>query len=183
MDISHPKAVSGKLVDESAKSQRMGQKLVENYTDPLANEGNLLTLMTLRQFAESKPDTTEGKGIRDMAMEEMRYINKAIYWLTLQPDDGKGTDRQYRNTTDQRALLAQAAHLQRHHGRNMEGVVELAKKLKEASVDQAVDDIYRVPIGDLRAGDLNRVGLAALAQRRVNIFDAHNQQLGTGFIQ
>lgn len=126
MDLNAPQAVSGALID--GDEQILGQKLTESLTDPITNEANLLTLLTLKQFADMKEEglNAEQKAVKALASEETRYLLQAMNWLSY---SDKGPNKLTGDGAAEKLQLAK--HFQRHHGRDMKGAVELAKNSKK----------------------------------------------------
>jgi hypothetical protein len=120
--MSAPGAVSaGSLVPRG--QQATNQKLVDDYTDPTTNEGNLLSLITLKNILGGAggiggvDDTLQA-----MAKEETRHLMLAMKVLTA---DG--------------AADMKAAKLQEKYGRDMSGAIALSKVLKSKSDEKEVD--------------------------------------------
>lgn len=104
---------------QQAPGARTNAEMIDDYSDPTTNEGNLLSLITLKQIVGS----ADGKSpyddvIKSMAAEETRHLMLAMAILS---EDGSG----------KLAKAAPAAQkLQDKFGRDMAGAVRLGKLLK-----------------------------------------------------
>ena len=118
--MSAPGAISaGQMVPPG--QQAMNKKLVDDYTDPTTNEGNLLSLITLKNIlggdgGEAGVDET----LRNMAKEETRHLILAMKILT------KNTD-------------ASSVKLQEKYGRDMSAAISLSKVLKTKADEKEVE--------------------------------------------
>jgi len=109
---------AGQLVPGSQAATNM--KLVDDYTDPTTNEGNLLSLITLKNILGSH----NGKGevddaLKAMAKEETRQLMMAMRVLT-------GEDKR-------------AQKLQDKFGRDMNGAIALSKVFKTKADEKEVE--------------------------------------------
>lgn len=127
-----------------SNTQSLGQEraanafLADETTSPFTNEGNLLSLQTLRAFAEKKNDQASVNAIDSIGYEESRYLLKAMQALTGDESD------------------PQSIRLKAKFGRDLNGAVSLGRYLKQnadeaeakALVSDWVDSLARVPRGD-----------------------------------
>jgi len=109
---------AGQLVPGAQAATNM--KLVDDYTDPTTNEGNLLSLITLKNILGSQ----DGNGpvdiaLKDMAKEETRHLMLAMRVLT-------GND-------------PRAQKLQDKFGRDMNGAIALSKIFKTKADEKEVE--------------------------------------------
>jgi hypothetical protein len=103
---------------QSLSDQRMGYAYFnDDYSNPVPNEGNLLTLMTIKDFY--KGDTDVEKALSEVGKEENRYLVKAAQILS-QPDNSK---------------IKSAKKLQQKFGRDLKGATALAQLLKEKTIE------------------------------------------------
>jgi hypothetical protein len=109
--------IVGNLVTEpqTLKQQRTGQSFfVDETTAPVTNEGNLLSLMTMRDFYKDNngavPEAVNNL-FKNVALEESRYMMSALAVLA---DKSKNSQR-----------------IQNKFGRDFNAAKEIAKMLKE----------------------------------------------------
>ena len=112
--MSGPSAKS--MISESASEQKINQRFTDDYTNPTTNEGNLLSLITLKQIVGGQQGVDDT--LRDMAKEETRHLMLAMKILTN------------RNGLGNAAADSAAAKLQDKFGRDMNAAIKLGKLLK-----------------------------------------------------
>lgn len=132
-------------------------RITDDYTNPTTNEGNLLSLITLKNIlgGEGGADAT----IKAMAKEETRHLMLAMKILTHDPPDAQ-----------KNGVTAMAtARLQDKFGRDMAGAVRLGRLLKAKGDEREVDLMLDPFIMDTLAGKTKtqqvRSGFGALGTR------------------
>jgi hypothetical protein len=118
---------AGSLVE----NQKTLRGLTDDYTDPTTNEGNLLSLITLKNIVGEPAgvavaDQKINALLKNMAKEETRHLLLAMKILT----HTEGGDA---------VVRAAAAKLQDKYGRDMTAAVKLAKVLKAKADEKEVD--------------------------------------------
>jgi hypothetical protein len=115
----------GQLVTEpkSLHEERVGQSFfVDETTQPVTNEGNLLSLMTMRDFYkdhEGKLDATIAGIFNNVAREESRYMMSALAVLADKSEHSK--------------------KIQSKFGRDFDAAKEIAKLLKQKADEREFD--------------------------------------------
>lgn len=104
------------------------QALNDDHTDPQTNEGNLLSLITLKQILGKEGQTD--KVLAAMAKEETRHLMMAMRILSSNGDNGLITGD---------APIAAAAKLQDKFGRDMSAALRLGKLLKNKADSKEVE--------------------------------------------
>lgn len=118
--MSAPGAISaGQMV--SPGQQAINKKLTDDYTDPTTNEGNLLSLITLKNIlGKADGDGEIDKTLRAMAREETRHLMLAMKVLTKNSDPA-------------------SVKLQEKYGRDMSAAIALSKVFKSKSDEKEVE--------------------------------------------
>jgi hypothetical protein len=131
----------GSLVTEpqSLHAQRTGQSFfVDENTAPITNEGNLLSLMTMRDFyknEEGKVPADIKKIFDNVAQEESRYMMSALKVLSAQ--------------------TPAARKMQTKFGRDFDAAKSIAKLLKQKADEKEFEDTvaeFVKPLVDDRQG-------------------------------
>jgi hypothetical protein len=128
----------GSLVTEpqTLHAQRTGQSFfVDENTAPITNEGNLLSLMTMRDFYKDEngkiPDKV--KGIFDnVAREESRYMMSALAVLADKSENSK--------------------RIQNKFGRDFDAAKSIAKLLKQKADEQEFENTLKPFVEHLTEG-------------------------------
>lgn len=117
-------------IGESGKERSANARLMDDFTDPTTNEGNLLSLITLKQIVgETGGDGSVNHTLRAMAKEETRHLMLAMRILTAS-ETGPVGDEKGKGNKLEGAALAAAQKLQDKFGRDMNGAIKLGKLLK-----------------------------------------------------
>lgn len=128
----------GTLVTEpnSLQAQRTGQSFfVDETTAPVTNEGNLLSLMTMRDFYkdnEGKIPENIGKLFNNVAREESRYMMSALAVL---------------NDKSQASM-----RIQNKFGRDFNAAKEIAKLLKQKADEEEFNQTLKPFVDHLAIG-------------------------------
>ncbi len=128
----------GTLVTEpnSLQAQRTGQSFfVDETTAPVTNEGNLLSLMTMRDFYkdnEGKIPENIGKLFNNVAREESRYMMSALAVL---------------NDKSQASM-----RIQNKFGRDFNAAKEIAKLLKQKADEEEFNQTLKPFVDHLATG-------------------------------
>jgi len=135
----------GSLVE----NERALQKLTDDYTDPNTNEGNLLTLITLKNILGTGGQNEEV--LKRMAKEETRHLMLAMRILT---EDGTGAG----GAAPDPATAAAATKLQEKYGRDMRGALKLGNVLKQKADEKEVEQMLApFVLGDLTTKGEERI--------------------------
>ena len=125
----------------SLEQERAGKRFfLDSHSKVIPNEGNLLSLMTLKQFYQGKP---EEKIFNKIAEEENRYLISAM--KMLQEDKGSNTE-----------AVAVQRKLRSKFGSDFDSALSLAGLLKSKSDEKAFDDLIEPAIKDLSKTTLDR---------------------------
>ena len=110
------------------QQQAANTVLTDDYANPTANEGNLLSLITLNQILGKKPTAAEMKGPQGtfykMAQEETKYLTMAMQILTDEMKDAE---------PERNAAIAK---LKEKFGTDMAAAVRLGNVLKTRTNDK-----------------------------------------------
>ena len=111
------------------QQQAANTVLTDDYANPTANEGNLLSLITLNQILGKKPaDLTTPEGtFYKMAKEETKYLTMAMQILTDEMKDAE---------PERNAAIAK---LKEKFGTDMAAAVRLGNVLKTRTNDKEVE--------------------------------------------
>lgn len=135
--------------DQGGSDRSKHANLIDDFSDPVSNEGNLLTLMTLQNVLKSQPGedpNSEQSVFRAMAKEETRHLRTAMRVLTAK--DGPqavlaGVSTFGNGPAAQNQAILRARQLQAKFGKDMAGAVKLAKLLKSESDELEVRSLLR----------------------------------------
>lgn len=122
-NMAGPSSAPTSLVPPS--EQAVNKKLNDDYTDPTTNEGNLLSLITLKNILGDEAGVNST--LKDMAKEETRHLMLAMKILTSKGDQGDPATGQA------------VQKLQEKYGRDMAGAVKLGKLLKTKADEKEVE--------------------------------------------
>ncbi len=111
----------------SPQEAKKNLDLTDDYTDPTTNEGNLLSLITLKNILGSEAGVDDT--LKAMAKEETRHLMLAMKILT---DTGTvpGMPEHHKMAIQK---------LQEKYGRDMSGAVKLGKLLKTKADEKEVE--------------------------------------------
>lgn len=124
----------------SLEQERAGKRFfLDSHSKVIPNEGNLLSLMTLKQFYAGKP---EAQLFDDIAKEENRYLLSAMDML--QGVGKTGDDAKVQNK------------LRTKFGSDFDSALSLAGLLKAKSDEKAFDDLIQPAIKGLSKETLDR---------------------------
>ena len=125
----------------SLEQERAGKRFfLDSHSKVIPNEGNLLSLMTLKQFYAGKP---EAQLFDDIAKEENRYLLSAMDML--QGDKSGDTD-----------AASVQKKLRSKFGSDFDSALSLAGLLKAKSDEKAFDDLIQPAIKKLSKETLDR---------------------------
>lgn len=150
------------LIPESEK--KANRSITDDFVNPTTNEGNLLSLLTLRSMYN---DNDQAKAaIKGMAAEEGRHLLQAMSILTGDMSGAGGEE----------AKITQAAaeKLRDKFGRDMTGAIKLANMLKDKA-DAKETELILAPFVDSVVAQKS----GARAKRSGFQRDAHGIKSGT----
>ncbi len=132
----------------SSGEEKANRAMTDNYANPVTNEGNLLSLITLKQIL-GDGDGEGQKEVQDivhgMAKEETRYLLQAMKILGGKLEDTSG-----------QAGMA-TMKLREKYGRDMNSALKLASVLKAKSDEKEVELMLNPFVMDtLRNGSAER---------------------------
>ena len=123
--------------------QTVNTRLLDNHTNPITNEGNLLSLITLQQVLGREPQNEIQRIVQGMAKEETRYLVQAMKILTGDIHGIQGN-----------AQRAGVLKLREKYGRDMDAALKLGEVLKARGDSKAVDLMFNPFVMDsLRSND------------------------------
>lgn len=117
----------------SPKDQKLAEKVLGKTSDAVTNEGNLLSLITLKQIlGDEDPNGKEVKEIlRGAAKEETRYLMQAMKILTGDIPDDIAPE-----------VKAGYQRLRGQYGQDMAGALKLGEVLKAKASDKELELLY-----------------------------------------
>jgi hypothetical protein len=125
----------------SLEQERAGKRFfLDSHSKVIPNEGNLLSLMTLKQFYQGRPEEAI---FNKIAEEENRYLISAMNML------------QEDKSSDAKALAIQTK-LRSKFGSDFDSALSLAGLLKSKSDEKAFDELINPAITKLADTTLDR---------------------------
>ena len=125
----------------SLEQERAGKRFfLDSHSKVIPNEGNLLSLMTLKQFYSQ--DANKTKLFDDIAKEENRYLLSAMDMLQGTKTDDADKDIQTK--------------LRTKFGSDFDSALSLAGLLKSKSDEKAFDELIQPAIKNLTESTLKR---------------------------
>lgn len=125
----------------SLEQERAGKRfLLDSHSKVIPNEGNLLSLMTLKKFYSS--DATQTGIIDAIAKEENRYLLSAMNLLQGKQDTEPKQDIQRK--------------LRSKFGSDFDSALSLAGLLKSKADERAFEELIKPAVDELKDFTLNR---------------------------
>ena len=150
------KSLTGALANPSSVDQQTRGRsfFLDEHTTAVPSEGNMLTLLTMKDLFKTPGGSTNETAIGAVAKEESRYLVQAMKILSTDPEQGWGAGEDGEGgsnlSADQKRTIRR---MQDKFGKDFKGATELSKLLKTEAVRVEFEDAIKSFVGPkIRSG-------------------------------